>query len=128
MYLNLADRMNRTEINQLRVANITYIRLQREIVYLAVILDGFSRRVVRWELDRTLAVRLPLTELEQAIAERKPGPGLVHHADRGLQYASTEYVAAPRKQQMIPSMSRPANPYDNASCESSIKTLKREEI
>jgi transposase InsO family protein len=120
--------MNRTEINQLRVANITYIRLQREFVYLAVILDGFSRRVVRWELDRTLAVRLPLTELQQAIAERKPGPGLVHHADRGLQYASTEYVAALRKQQMIPSMSRPANPYDNASCESSIKTLKREEI
>jgi len=128
VYLNLASRMKMTGINQLWVADITYIRLQREFVFLAVILDGFSRKVVGWELDRTLAVRLPLTALEQAIAERKPGPGLVHHSDRGLQYAATEYVEVLLKHQVIPSMSRPANPYDNASCESFIKTLKREEI
>ena len=128
VYLNLASRMKVTGINQLWVADITYIRLQREFVYLAVILDGFSRRVVGWQLDRTLAVRLPLTALEQAIAGRKPGPGVVHHSDRGLQYASDEYVAVLRQHQMIASMSRPANPYDNASCESFIKTLKREEI
>jgi putative transposase len=83
---------------------------------------------VGWQLDHTLAVRLPLTALERAIAERKPGPGLVHHSDRGLQYASAEYVNVLRQHQMLPSMSRPANPYDNASCESFIKTLKREEI
>src|SRR5262249_17025843 len=77
---------------------------------------------------RTLAVRLRLTALEHAIRERKPGPGLVHHSDRGLQYASTEYVEVLRTHQMIPSMSRPANPYDNASSESFIKTLTREEI
>jgi len=91
VYLNLASRMKLTGINQLWVADITYIRLRREFVFLAVILDAFSRRVVGWQLDHTLAVRLPLTALEQAIAERKPGPGLVHHSDRGLQYASAEY-------------------------------------
>jgi transposase InsO family protein len=128
VYLNLASRMKLTGINQLWVADITYIRLQREFVFLAVILDAFSRKVVGWQLDHTLAVRLPLTALEQAIAERKPGPGLVHHSDRGLQYASAEYVNVLRQHQMLPSMSRPANPYDNASCESFIKTLKREEI
>ena len=128
VYLNLASRMKLTGINQLWVADITYIRLQREFVYLAVILDGYSRKVVGWELDRTLAVRLPLRALEQAIVGRKPGPGVVHHSDRGLQYASEEYVAVLHQHQMIPSMSRPANPYDNASCESFIKTLKREEI
>jgi hypothetical protein len=79
-------------------------------------------------LDRTLASRLPIAALDQAIAERQPPPGLVHHSDRGVQYASGEYVRVLRKQQMIPSMSRPANPYDNASCESFMKTLKREEI
>jgi putative transposase len=128
VHLNLAARMKLTGINQLWVADITYIRLQREFVYLAVVLDGFSRKVVGWELARTLAVRLPLTALSQAIAERKPGPGLVHHSDRGLQYASPEYVRVLRKHQMISSMSRPANPYDNASCESFMKTLKQEEI
>jgi putative transposase len=110
------------------VADITYIRLHREFVYLAVILDAYSRKVVGWELDRTLAARLPIAALERAIAERIPPPGVVHHSDRGVQYASGDYVRILRKQQMIPSMSRPANPYDNASCESFLKTLKREEI
>jgi putative transposase len=128
VHLNLAGRMKLTGINQLWVADITYIRLKREFVYLAVILDAFSRRVVGWELEKTLAVRLALAALHQALRERNPGPGLVHHSDRGLQYASSEYVNVLRQHQMIPSMSRPANPYDNASCESFMKTLKREEI
>ena len=93
-----------------------------------MILDAWSRKVVGWELDRTLAARLAIAALEKAIAERKPPPGLVHHSDRGVQYASNDYVGLLHKQEMIPSMSRPANPYDNASCESFMKTLKREEI
>ncbi len=128
VYLNLASRLKLTGINQLWVADITYIRLKTEFVYLAVILDSFSRKVVGWALERTLATRLPKAALEQAIAERQPPPGLVHHSDRGVQYASDEYVQVLQEHQMIPSMSRPANPYDNASCESFMKTLKREEI
>jgi putative transposase len=128
VYLNLASRMKLTSINQLWVADITYIRLKAEFVYLAVILDAFSRKVVGWALDRTLASRLAIAALEQAIRKRQPRPGVVHHSDRGVQYASDEYVALLEKHGMIPSMSRPANPYDNASCESFIKTLKREEI
>jgi putative transposase len=115
-------------MDQLWVADVTYIRLKTEFVYLAVILDGFSRKLVGWLLERTLASRLAVAALERAIAVRKPVAGLVHHSDRGVQYASAEYVAALEKHGMIPSMSRPANPYDNASCESFLKTLKREEI
>jgi putative transposase len=128
VFLNLARRMKLTGINQLWVADITYIRLQREFVYLAVILDAFSRKVVGWALDRSLASRLAISALEQAIVRRQPPPGLVHHSDRGVQYASADYVKLVLEHQMIPSMSRPANPYDNASCESFMKTLKREEI
>jgi putative transposase len=128
VFLNLARRMTLTGVNQLWVADITYIRLQHEFVYLAVILDAFSRKVVGWALDRSLASRLAIAALEQAIARRQPRPGLVHHSDRGVQYASVEYVALVQAHHMIPSMSRPANPYDNASCESFVKTLKREEI
>ena len=128
VYLNLAGRMKLTGVNQLWVADITYIRLHHEFVYLAVILDAYSRKVVGWELNRTLAARLVIAALEKAIAERKPPPGLVHHSDRGVQYACDEYVRILNKHGMIPSMSRPANPYDNASCESFMKTLKREEI
>ena len=128
VYLNLASRLTLTGINQLWVADITYIRLRTEFVYLAVLLDGYSRKVVGWALDRTLATRLPIAALEYAIAERHPPPGLVHHSDRGVQYASGAYVQLLQDHHMIPSMSRPANPYDNASCESFLKTLKREEI
>jgi len=128
VYLNLACRMKLTGPDQLWLADITYIRLHAEFVYLAVILDSFSRKVVGWTLDRTLTTRLAIGALQQAVEVRKPMPGLVHHSDRGIQYASAEYVAILRKHDMIPSMSRPANPYDNASCESFIKTLKREEI
>jgi putative transposase len=128
VYLNLASRMKLTGIHQLWVADITYIRLQAEFVYLAVILDGFSRKVVGWELERTLAGRLTIAALERAIESRQPPPGVVHHSDRGVQYACEEYVTVLERNRMVPSMSRPANPYDNASCESFIKTLKREEI
>ena len=128
VYLNLARRVKLTGINQLWVADITYIRLQQEFVYLAVILDAFSRKVVGWALDKTMAASLPKAALEMAIAVRQPGPGLVHHSDRGVQYASAEYVAVLQQHQIVPSMSRPANPYDNAGCESFMKTLKQEEI
>ncbi len=128
VYLNLARRMKLSGTDQLWVADITYIRLRAEFVYLAVILDAFSRKVVGWALDRTLANRLTISALEQAIAQRRPRPGLVHHSDRGLQYARGEYVAILEQYGIVPSMSRPANPYDNASCESFMKTLKREEI
>jgi len=128
VYLNLARRMKLSGIDQLWVADITYIRLKAEFVYLAVILDAFSRKVVGWALDRTLANRLTISALEQAIAQRRPRSGLVHHSDRGLQYARGEYVALLEKFGIVASMSRPANPYDNASCESFMKTLKREEI
>ena len=128
IYLNLASRMKLTGIDQLWVADITYIRLQSEFVYLAVILDAFSRKVVGWALDRTLAARLAMTALESAVADRRPPAGLVHHSDRGVQYACGHYIELLREHSMIPSMSRPANPYDNASCESFMKTLKREEI
>jgi transposase InsO family protein len=90
--LNLARAMTVTNANQLWVADITYIRLASEFVYLAVVLDAYSRRVVGWALDRTLQARLPRAALERAIAERQPAAGLVHHSDRGVQYASREYV------------------------------------
>lgn len=128
VFLNLAARIQLTGINQLWVADLTYIRLQTEFVYLAAILDAFSRRVIGWALDCSLAARLAVTALERAIATRQPQPGLVHHSDRGIQYASHDYVALLQKHHLIPSMSRPANPYDNATCESFIKTLKQEEI
>jgi putative transposase len=128
VYLNLARRMKLTAINQLWVADITYIRLRQEFVYLAVVLDAFSRKVVGWALDRTLTTRLPLLALQRAIALRQPPPGLVHHSDRGIQYASQQYTALLGLHGILPSMSRPGNPYDNAFCESFIKTLKREQI
>jgi putative transposase len=129
VYLNLASRMRLTGINQLWVADLTYVRLKGEFVYLAVILDSFSRKVVGWALDRTLmSSRLTVVALERAIAHRQPPAGLVHHSDRGLQYVSPEYVTALARYGMVASMSRPATPFDNASCESFIKTLKREEI
>jgi len=126
--LNLAGRMQLSGINQLWVADITFIRLHREFVYLAVILDAFSRKVIGWELSQTLTASLSIAALKKAIAERQPPSGVVHHSDRGIQYACRQYVEMLRRHGMIPSMSRPANPYDNDSCESFMKTLKREEV
>jgi putative transposase len=128
VYLNLAQRMELTAPNQLWVADLTYIRLAREFVYLAVVLDAFSRRVVGWAFNRSLRSTVAVDALQQAINERKPRPGLVHHSDRGVQYASEEYIAVLRKHGAACSMSRVGNPYDNARCESFLKTLKQEEI
>ncbi len=128
VYLNVAAHMRLTGINQLWVADITYLRLRGEFVFLAVMLDRFSRCAVSWSLERTLSVRLTVSALQQAIEKRQPAPGLVHHSDRGVQYAAHEYVEVLEKHGMIPSMSRPANPYDNAACERFMKTLKEEEI
>jgi len=126
--VNLARRMKLTGVNQLWVADITYIQVWREFVFLAVVLDAYSRKVVGWELSRSLSSGLALRALEKAIAERQPPPGLVHHSDRGAQYACREYVALLEKHQIVASMSRPGNPYDNARCERFMQTLKREEI
>jgi putative transposase len=128
VYLNLARRLKLTAINQLWVADITYIRLRQEFVYLAVVLDAFSRKVVGWALERTLSTRLPLLALQRAIALRQPPSGLVHHSDRGVQYCSEQYTGLLNIHGIVPSMSRPGNPYDNAFCESFMKTLKREQI
>jgi putative transposase len=126
--LNLAMRMKVTGINQLWVADITYIRLAAEFVYLAVVLDVYSRKVVGWQLGRSLSASLAVSALRQAIEQRQPPPGLVHHSDRGLQYCCQEYAQLLDSYGIVPSMSRPANPYDNAFCESFLRTLKREEI
>jgi putative transposase len=126
--VNLARRMKLTGVNQLWVVDITYIQVWGEFVFLAVVLDAYSRRLVGWELSRSLGSGLALRALEKAIAERQPPPGLVHHSDRGAQYASRAYVALLEQHQMVASMSRPGNPYDNARCERFMQTLKREEI
>jgi transposase InsO family protein len=128
VFFNLASRMELTAINQLWVADITYIRLRGEFVYLAVVLDAFSRSVVGWALERRLQTGIARAALELAIRTRKPPPGLVHHSDRGVQYASREYAGCLAQHGIVPSMSRAGNPYDNAKCESFMKTLKQEEI
>ena len=128
VYPNLAGQMAPTAINQLWVADITYIRLRTEFVYLAVVLDAFSRRVIGWALGRTLEAELAVSALRMALLERKPQPGLVHHSDRGVQYASGNYTELLKQHQAQISMSRKGNPYDNAACESFMKTLKYEEV
>lgn len=128
VHLNVARRLTVTGVNQLWVADLTYIRLGREFVFLAIVIDRFSRRAVGWALDRTLSARVAVRALEQAIALRQPRPGLVHHSDRGIQYACADYCKVLTAASMVASMSRPANPYDNAFCESFMKTLKQEEI
>ena len=117
-----------TGLDQLWVADITYIRLETEFVYLAVVLDAYSRRVIGWALDRTLEDELTLAALRMALGRRIPTPGLVHHSDRGIQYASADYTDLLKDHRIIISMSRKGNPYDNAACESFMKTLKYEEV
>lgn len=128
VYRNLAREMTLSGIDQLWRADITYIRLETEFVYLAVVLDAFSRKVIGWALDRTLEASLPLAALKMALAKRKFKPGLVHHSDRGAQYACREYTALLSERGVRISMSRKANPYDNAQTESFMKTLKYEEV
>ena len=114
--------------NQAWVADITYVRLPTTFVYLACVLDAFSRRCVGWKLSRQIDTRLTLDALEQALLQRQPAPGLIHHSDRGVQYASLAYIARLEQAGIQVSMSAKGNPYDNAKAESFFKTLKREEV
>jgi len=128
IYPNLLPELEVKATDQLWVADITYIRLQREFVYLAVVLDAYSRRCIGWELGRRLSVDLTLAALEKALATRQIKPGLVHHSDQGVQYASREYTGRLKACALRISMSRRGNPYDNAQAESFMKTLKYEEV
>ena len=128
IYPNLAQDMVLTGINQLWVADITYVRLQVEFVFLAVLLDAFSRSCVGWALQRSLETTLVLEALRMALKQRRPRPGLVHHSDRGVQYAANDYTDQLEAHGIRISMSRRGNVYDNALAESFIKTLKYEEV
>jgi len=128
VYPNLAGGMELTGIDQLWVADITYIRLETEFVYLAVVLDAYSRKVIGWSLDRTLEDDLAIAALQMAFRRRSPAEGLTHHSDRGVQYASNDYTGLLKEHGVRISMSRKRNPYDNAFCESFMKTLKYEEV
>ena len=129
VYPNLARRMDPMAPDRLWVADITYIRLERAFVYLAVVLDAYSRKVVGWALDHHMAATLPLEALDMAIRTREPAPGeLVHHSDRGVQYACRDYTRRLEHAGIIPSMSRGGCPTDNAKAESFMKTLKTEEV
>jgi putative transposase len=127
-YPNLAKGVKPTRINQLWIADLTYVRLRWMWIFVAVILDAFSRRCIGWALGRHLDTVLPLTALRMALARRRPAAGLIHHSDRGVQYASREYVQLLRERGVVVSMSRAGNPYDNAICERFMRTLKQEEI
>lgn len=128
LYRNLAKNFTPRGPNQLWVADITYIRLTREFVYLAAIIDVFSRRVVGWALRSALDAELALAALRMALATRRPEPGLIHHSDRGVQYAASDYVDLLKSCGIRVSMSAKGNPYENAFAESFIATLKREEV
>jgi len=128
VYPNLARELVLSNINQLWVADITYIRLLREFIYLAVLLDAFSRRCIGWAISRHIDTQLTLTALQMALSTRSLQPGLIHHSDQGVQYAATDYVAVLHEHKIEISMSRTGNPYDNAKAERFMRTLKYEEI
>ena len=127
-YPNLTQHLTVTKLDQVWVVDMTYIRLPQGFVYLACVLDAFSRRVIGWHLARDIDTHLTLAALNQAIAVRRPRVGLIHHSDRGVQYASGEYVARLSEIGAYPSMSKAGCPYDNAKVESFFKTLKKEEV
>lgn len=128
IYPNLAKEFIPSAVDKLWVADITYICLKHEFVYLAAILDAFSRRVVGWALRNTLSRDLSLSALRMALVRRNFGPGLIHHSDRGIQYACKEYVDLLKSHGILISMSANGNPYENAQAESFIATLKKEEV
>ena len=128
VYPNLAKEIELTGIDQLWRADITYIRLETEFVYLAVVLDAYSRRIIGGALDRNLEDDLAIAALSMALKQRTPSEGLIHHSDRGVQYASNDYTQLLKDHGIRISMSRRGNPYDNAACESFMKTLKYEEV
>ena len=125
---NLARGMRLSGIDQLWVADITYVRLAEAFVYLAVILDAFSRKVIGWALEEHLRAELAMAALEMALGARKPARGVIHHSDRGVQYACNDYIALLDRHDIQPSMSRLGNPYDNAKAERFMRTLKQEEV
>jgi transposase InsO family protein len=125
---NLTRGMKTTGINQLWVADITYIRLKEEFVYLAVVLDAHSRCIVGWDIERHLGSILAIRALKMALTHRTPEPNMIHHSDRGFQYACMDYVRILQSCGIQISMSRVGNPYDNAKAESFMKTLKTEEV
>lgn len=127
-YPNLLRHLELTRPDQAWVADITYIRLPTSFVYLAAIIDAFSRRCVGWKLSRRIDTELALAALEIALADRQPAAGLIHHSDRGVQYASSAYVARLEAAAARVSMAALGNPYDNAKAESFFKTLKHEEV
>jgi putative transposase len=128
VFPNLLKEAVITGLNQVWVADITYIRLPSEFVFLAAILDAYSRKVVGWHLSRRLDVSLSLTALECALAKRQIPPGVIHHSDQGVQYAAGEYVAKAREAGMLLSMSRRGQPKDNPQAESFFRTLKMEQV
>jgi len=129
IYPNLARHARLTEPNQLWVADITFIRLRDEFVYLAVVLDAYSRRVVGWGIARNLQAELAIGALRMALSQRSwKAEGLIHHSDRGVQYASTDYIKLLEQNEIQISMSRRGNPYDNARAERFMRTLKEEEV
>jgi putative transposase len=128
VYPHLAARLVLTAVNQLWVADITYVRLRETFLYLAIVLDAYSRRVIGWELGEDLNANLPLGALNRALADRPLAPGIMHHSDRGVQYCSQAYVEKLQAHEFLISMSRTGNPYDNAKAESFMKTLKSEEV
>ena len=130
IFPNLAKGMSVTKLNQLWVADITYIRIERQFLYLAVIIDVFSRKCIGWELDWHIDTQLTLNALNKALASRRGQDlgGLIHHSDQGVQYASHAYIDRLKAFNIRISMSRKGNPYDNAYAESFIKTLKYEEV
>ena len=117
-----------SRLNQVWLADITYIRIRTGFVYLAAILDAFSRKVIGYAVSSALDTALTLQALRMAIAERKPGPGIIHHSDQGVQYASTEYIDKLKSHGFLVSMARTGCPYENAVMESFFKTLKYEEV
>jgi len=127
-YPNLIKGMVIDRLNQVWVADITYIRIRTGFVYLAAILDVFSRRVIGYAISTRIDTMLTLEALRMAIAERKPGLGVIHHSDQGVQYASSEYVDELRSHGFEISMAQKGNPYENAMMESFFKTLKYEEV
>jgi transposase InsO family protein len=128
VFPNLAKKLVVSDVDQLWVADITYIQLPRGFAYLAVLLDAFSRRVIGWALDQHMMTELPLKALQMALNTRTIRPGLIHHSDRGKQYAAATYVSLLVKHQIRGSMSRPGNPYDNPQAERFMRTLKYDEV
>ena len=128
VYPNLVPTLVVTSLNQLWLSDIPYVRLLSEFIYLAVILDGCRRRCIGWALSRQLDASLTLAALQQALEQRTVVPGLVHHSDRGVQYASQRYTELLKAHHIQISLSRRGNPYDNATAESFIKTLKYEDV